>query len=83
MTTIGTVYDIFIFQKRIKNNEINKNDNKIINNGRYPKLIKLIFISFDIQLIILTYYNFCLLKIIFVFNVKIINNLKSIINYSK
>jgi len=37
MTTIGTTYDIFILQKRIKKNEMNKteNDNKINDNGRY------------------------------------------------
>jgi len=37
MTIMGTVYDIFIFQIRIKKNEIDKtkNKNKIINNGRY------------------------------------------------
>jgi len=37
MTTIGTIYDLFILQKRIKKNEMNKtkNDNKINSNGRY------------------------------------------------
>jgi len=34
MTTIGTIYDISILQKRINKNEINK-INKINNNGRY------------------------------------------------
>jgi len=37
MITIGTIYDIFMLQNRIKKNEMNKteNINKINDNGRY------------------------------------------------
>jgi len=37
MTAIGTIYDLFILQKHIKKNEMNKtkNDKKINNNSRY------------------------------------------------
>jgi len=37
MTIIGTIYDIFMLQKRIEKNEMNKTENNknINNNGRY------------------------------------------------
>lgn len=58
MTTIGTIYDIFVpkHQKNIKENEINKTDN---GKYSYSKFIKIIFIltTFIISVC------FCLLKI--------------------